>query len=74
MSDTVFENWFCAYFVSAVSSKTKPVFLWFDGHGSHLMDLYQMKKEIGAVPMLVVVSVAAVCLPLRFVFSRQTSP
>ncbi len=47
MSDTVLEDWFCAYFVSAVSSKT--VFLFFDGHGSHLIDLYQMKKEIGAV-------------------------
>ncbi len=36
MSDTVFENRFCAYFVSAVSSKTKPVFLFFDSRGSHL--------------------------------------
>eukprot|EP00794_Sanderia_malayensis_P019805 gene19805-21745_t len=36
MQDVVFENWFLSPFVRHVAHSPKPVFLFFDGHGSHL--------------------------------------
>ena len=36
MHDEAFENWFVCSFIPFVKDKEKPVFLFFDGHGSHL--------------------------------------
>ena len=36
MQDIVFENWFLNSFVRHVAHNQKPVFLFYDGHGSHL--------------------------------------
>ena len=55
MSDVIFEQWFRNSFIPHVSSTTKPVINFFDGHGSHL--------TYGTVKLAVKNEIIIICLP-----------
>ena len=55
MSDVIFEQWFWNSFIPHVSSTTKPVIIFLDGHGSHL--------TYGTVKLAIKNQIIIICLP-----------